>query len=96
MNIPTQIFREYDIRALADSELTDEVVYGIGRAFATILSREGKKRIGAGTLPDGAAMIGFFDSQEKSRIAVGTASNDSALVAILDKQGSVTWVEATE
>lgn len=48
MGFPENIFREYDIRGLADKELTDEVVYGIGRAFATLLRREGKKSISVG------------------------------------------------
>lgn len=43
--VPSSIFREYDIRGLADQELTDEVVEKIGRAFATVLVREKKKRI---------------------------------------------------
>lgn len=47
-NLPTNIFREYDIRGLADKELTSEVARGIGASFATLLSREGKKKIGVG------------------------------------------------
>ncbi|MBI3313582.1 MAG: phosphomannomutase/phosphoglucomutase [Candidatus Omnitrophica bacterium] len=43
--IPSHIFREYDIRGLADTELTDEVSRGVGQAFATLLAREGKKKI---------------------------------------------------
>ncbi len=46
--IPSHIFREYDIRGLADTELSDEVAKGIGQAFATILTGEGKKEIGVG------------------------------------------------
>ncbi len=47
-NLPVNIFREYDIRGLADKELTSEVARGIGAAFGTLLSREGKKKIGVG------------------------------------------------
>ncbi|MBP9866393.1 MAG: phosphomannomutase/phosphoglucomutase [Candidatus Omnitrophica bacterium] len=47
-NIPTNIFREYDIRGLADKELSSEVARGIGASFATLLSREGKTKIGVG------------------------------------------------
>ena len=39
--VPAHIFREYDIRGIADSELTDEHVFLIGRAFGTWLSRRG-------------------------------------------------------
>ena len=42
--IPSHIFREYDIRGLADSELTDAVARGIGRAFAMALMGENKKK----------------------------------------------------
>jgi len=45
MKIPSQIFREYDIRGLVDTELTDDVVKGIGRAFGAVLRKEGKKKI---------------------------------------------------
>jgi phosphomannomutase/phosphoglucomutase len=39
-----EIFREYDIRGRVDTDLTDEVVTNIGRAFATLMSEHGKKR----------------------------------------------------
>jgi phosphomannomutase / phosphoglucomutase len=37
MTIPSHIFREYDIRGVADEDLTDDLVRGIGRGFATML-----------------------------------------------------------
>jgi phosphomannomutase/phosphoglucomutase len=37
MHVPTHVFREYDIRGVADSDLTDEVSRGIGQGFATML-----------------------------------------------------------
>ena len=43
-----QIFREYDIRGVADRDLTDEAVRTIGRAFAQVMSERGKKRIAVG------------------------------------------------
>ena len=46
--IPSHIFREYDIRGLADKELTDSLSFEIGRAFATTLVREGKRKITVG------------------------------------------------
>jgi phosphomannomutase / phosphoglucomutase len=48
MTIPKNIFREYDIRGLADTELSDEVCNGIGRAVATVLAKENKKTIAVG------------------------------------------------
>ena len=41
--IPAHIFREYDIRGIADEELTTEHVTLIGRAFGTWLARHGVK-----------------------------------------------------
>jgi phosphomannomutase/phosphoglucomutase len=43
-----QIFREYDIRGIADRDLTDDAVRSIGRAFAQIMSERGKKTIAVG------------------------------------------------
>lgn len=45
MMIPAHIFREYDIRGIAGKELTEEVALAIGKAFGTVLVREGKKNI---------------------------------------------------
>ncbi len=42
MKIPRHAFREYDIRGIADVDLTDELVRAIGRTFALILRREAK------------------------------------------------------
>ncbi|MEO0102843.1 MAG: hypothetical protein ABIK81_03985, partial [candidate division WOR-3 bacterium] len=33
------IFREYDIRGIADKDLTDEVVYLIGKGYGTYVQR---------------------------------------------------------
>jgi phosphomannomutase/phosphoglucomutase len=43
-----QIFREYDIRGIADRELTDDVVRAVGRAFADRMRERGKTRIAVG------------------------------------------------
>jgi phosphomannomutase/phosphoglucomutase len=37
MSLPSHAFREYDIRGVADRDLTDDVAKGIGRGFATML-----------------------------------------------------------
>jgi phosphomannomutase / phosphoglucomutase len=42
-NIPTNIFRGYDIRGLAEKELSDDVYYTLAKAYAVWL---GKRRIG--------------------------------------------------
>ena len=43
-----QIFREYDIRGMADQELTDDVVRAVGRAFAQRMREQGKSKIAVG------------------------------------------------
>jgi phosphomannomutase/phosphoglucomutase len=37
MKLPAHAFREYDIRGVADRDLTDDVARGIGRGFGTVL-----------------------------------------------------------
>ena len=44
MASPAQIFREYDIRGVADRDLDDDLVERIGRALATLLRPEGVTR----------------------------------------------------
>jgi phosphomannomutase / phosphoglucomutase len=46
--IPRHIFREYDVRGLHETELTDAVAEGIGRAFATAIRGEGGTRVALG------------------------------------------------
>lgn len=48
MTIPSQIFREYDIRGLAEQELKDDLAEAVGRAFAATLKKENKKKISVG------------------------------------------------
>jgi phosphomannomutase/phosphoglucomutase len=43
-----QIFREYDIRGIADRDLTDGVVRAVGRAFAQRLRERGGKTVAVG------------------------------------------------
>jgi len=47
-NINPQIFREYDIRGIADRDLTDDVARAVGRAFADRMREKGKTRIAVG------------------------------------------------
>ena len=42
------IFREYDIRGVADTELSDAGVEQLGRAFGTYLQRHAGKKINLG------------------------------------------------
>jgi phosphomannomutase / phosphoglucomutase len=43
-----KIFREYDIRGITGSEITDSDVSTLGRAFGTYMARQGKSRIVVG------------------------------------------------
>ncbi len=45
MNLPIHIFREYDIRGVADRDMTSDVIESIGKAYATFLIRDNKKAI---------------------------------------------------
>ena len=45
---PAHIFREYDIRGLHETELTDEVAEGVGRAFGTLVARDGGRIVALG------------------------------------------------
>jgi phosphomannomutase / phosphoglucomutase len=46
--IPLHIFREYDIRGVADRDMADDLVSDLGRALGTYLSRKRAKRIALG------------------------------------------------
>lgn len=80
--IPAHAFREYDIRGVADRDLTDDVARGIGRGFATMLGR-----------PDQGSRGG-----EPVRVAVGRdcrLSSDRLFAALSDGllQGGANIVE---
>jgi phosphomannomutase/phosphoglucomutase len=46
--LPEHIFREYDIRGIADRDLSDPLVEDLGRALGTFLIRDGRRRIALG------------------------------------------------
>lgn len=48
MNINPNIFREYDIRGVADKDLTDDVALAIGRTLGTIYAEHGLRTIVVG------------------------------------------------
>jgi phosphomannomutase/phosphoglucomutase len=48
MKVSRNIFREYDVRGLVDSELTDDVVLAFGKAFGTYAQRLNRKTIAVG------------------------------------------------
>lgn len=51
--VNTNIFRQYDIRGIADDDLTDQVIDALGRAFATKASRDlGQEKLTIGVGKD--------------------------------------------
>ena len=42
------IFREYDIRGIAGQDITEEDVVSIGKAYGTLLKRQGRKTVSIG------------------------------------------------
>lgn len=48
MQISPVIFREYDIRGVADTDLSDPVVEAVGKAFGTWLRRRGVDKVSVG------------------------------------------------
>ncbi len=42
------IFREYDVRGIADTDLLDDVVENLGKAIATFLGRDGTQKLAVG------------------------------------------------
>ena len=49
MKVPADIFREYDIRGIVDTELTAELARHLGCAVGTFVRRGGGKRVVVGT-----------------------------------------------
>jgi phosphomannomutase/phosphoglucomutase len=46
--IPAHIFREYDIRGLHETELSDETAEAVGRSFGTLIRRTGGRSVALG------------------------------------------------
>ncbi len=83
MKLPTHAFREYDIRGVADRDLTDDTARGIGRGFGTVLSGpvSGESRGSAG-LAAGSGGVA-----RTVRVAVGRdcrLSSDRLFAALTD------------
>ena len=47
-NMNSEIFREYDIRGTAKTDLTNEVVENIGKAYGTLIHNNGGKKVAIG------------------------------------------------
>ena len=45
MSVPSEIFKAYDVRGLADEQITPEVAHAIGRAFAHVIAKLAEKPV---------------------------------------------------
>ena len=45
LHVPANVFREYDIRGVADADLTDELAHALGLALSTMLPAGPRRRI---------------------------------------------------
>ncbi len=61
--IPSHVFREYDIRGLHETELTDPLAESVGRAFGTLIRRHGGRRVALGrdVRPSGVRLAGAIE-----------------------------------
>lgn len=62
MDVPSNIFREYDIRGLVDKELTPQLAHAVGQAFATLarerLGHAPRLAVGRDNRPSGERLAG--------------------------------------
>jgi phosphomannomutase len=70
--IPAHIFREYDIRGLHETELTDDVAEAVGHAFGTVVRREGGTRVALGR-DVRPSSVRLADGVERGFLAAGLA-----------------------
>ena len=80
--IPRHIFREYDIRGLHETELTDPVAEAIGRAFASLVRRRG-------TNPTPRVALGQDVRPSSGRLAAALERGLTAAGARVERTGVV-------
>ena len=51
-NINPNIFREYDLRGIADEDLTEDVAYTIGRSFGSYVLKDNNYKVVVGHEPN--------------------------------------------
>jgi len=79
MDIPKQIFREYDIRGVVDKDLTEDLVYNLGRGIGTFLIGRGVSvcALGYDMRPSSTP---FADAMAKGVISTGVDIIDVGMV----------------
>lgn len=68
--IPRHVFREYDIRGLHATELSDALAESVGRAFATLIAEEGGTRVALGR-DVRPSSVRLADAVERGMVAAG-------------------------
>ena len=87
--IPGHIFREYDIRGLHETELTDPVAEAVGRAFATLI-REGAPSAGSPRGSEGHRIaLGQDVRPSSARLAEAVERGVRAAGVAVDRVGVV-------
>ncbi len=81
MKIPRHIFREYDIRGVAEQDLSDELAHALGRAFAFVLrssSHEREKPLQVAVARDGR----FSSARLFAALTEGLLSGGVSVVSV--------------
>ena len=93
MSIPAHIFREYDIRGLHESELTDAVAESVGRAFATLIGEgpaPGARTSGGGAgVPSARVVLGRDVRPSSERLAQAVERGIRAAGVAVERVGVV-------
>ena len=65
MQLEPTIFRENDIRGLVETQLGDDAVYAIGRAYATLLTEAGANKIAVIKVVRTITGLGLKEAKDK-------------------------------
>ncbi|TET98720.1 MAG: phosphomannomutase, partial [Candidatus Stahlbacteria bacterium] len=79
MKVKDEIFRQYDIRGIADQDLLDEFAYHLGRAFGTHLKRKNLTELALG-MDVRKSSPRLFESTSKGIIETGCNIKDIGIV----------------
>ncbi|MDQ6954896.1 MAG: phosphomannomutase/phosphoglucomutase [Mariprofundaceae bacterium] len=87
---PHHVFREYDIRGIAGSDISEELAYRLGKAFAAILPQDDQRAVSvardvrvSGQLLQAALMRGLNDAG-RDVIDIGMAPTPLAYYSVFD------------
>ena len=85
-DFPAQVFKSYDIRGKVGSELNEQLVHDIGRAFADFLPTEGPVAVGYDMRPDSkayaTAIIAGLTEQGRDVWDLGMIATDMIYFAV--------------